>query len=93
VRINVWQNNETGEIESGISMNYAKNLLRTKGGVAFTEFYDRDGSFCETRPISLSANNTTKVRLSSAPSWIDRIDRTDPSRPATGGDTPRERNS
>lgn len=35
-----------------------KNLLKTYGGYAWTEHYDRDGGFFETSDITLGGNNS-----------------------------------
>lgn len=40
------------------SIKTAKNCLKEKGGVAWTEHYDRDGSLFETSNIKIKGNNS-----------------------------------
>ncbi len=40
------------------SVRAAKKLLKTYGGNAWTEHYDRSGSIFETNPITLEGNNS-----------------------------------
>lgn len=47
-----------GETISGCSITTAKKLLRKYGGEAWTEHFDRDGSFFESSPIYLKGNNS-----------------------------------
>lgn len=42
----------------GISIKHAKKLLKTYGGSAWTEHYDRNGSLFESTPITLKGNNS-----------------------------------
>ena len=42
----------------GITITYAKQLLKKYGGCAFTEHCDRDGSIFEVTEITLSGNNS-----------------------------------
>jgi hypothetical protein len=67
MRINYWQSegwpDQIGSCECpGLSLVEAKRLLREKGGVAFTAFFDRDWNLIEKRKIELKGNNSTKVR-------------------------------
>jgi hypothetical protein len=69
MRIHTWVSADGNEEKRGISVSEAKRLLKEFGGVAGTEFYDRDGTFLGIRDIELKENNTTKVKLSNAPYW------------------------
>ena len=42
----------------GCSVSYAKKLLKTFGGYAWTCHIDRDGGCFETTPISIKGNNS-----------------------------------
>lgn len=42
----------------GITVTYAKKLLKEKGGHAWTEHIDRDGSCFEVTEIKLQGNNS-----------------------------------
>lgn len=44
------------------SVSYAKKQIRAKGGAAWTEHYDRDGSFQESTSITLGNNADTTYR-------------------------------
>lgn len=54
-----------GEVENApyeleaIKVSTAKKLLKTYGGVAFTQHFDRDGGLFETTEIKLKGNNST----------------------------------
>jgi hypothetical protein len=64
-----WPKKEGSYQLEGISISTAKKLLKEKGGSACTCFFDRDGSFTDTREIELKGNNTTKVHLSNSKHW------------------------
>lgn len=53
------ENKETEPIVCSVST--AKKFLKN-GGIAWTEHYDRDGSFQESTPISLGNNANTTYR-------------------------------
>lgn len=42
----------------GISITYAKELLKEFGGIAWTDHIERDGSVFETTEIRLAGNNS-----------------------------------
>lgn len=44
------------------NVSYAKKMLKKQGGAAWTEHYDRDGSFQESTPITLGNNANTTYR-------------------------------
>lgn len=58
MRLNYWQSLDGKEEESGISVTRAKQLLKEKGGVAWTSHIDRDGGCFETSEIKLKGNNS-----------------------------------
>lgn len=58
MRIHNWRSEDGSEYETGISITYAKKLLREKGGYAWTEHCERDGSCFETSEIKLKGNNS-----------------------------------
>ena len=43
---------------AAISLKKAKELMKKYGGAAWTEHYDRSGTFFEATPIKLSGNNS-----------------------------------
>lgn len=43
---------------TGISVTAAKKLLKSYGGSAWTEHFERDGGFFESTPIQLNKNNS-----------------------------------
>jgi len=49
---------ESEEELSGVSITYAKQLLKEHGGHAFTLHIDRDGGCFEVTPIELKKNNS-----------------------------------
>ena len=49
--------NTPHEIEA-IKVSTAKKLLKTYGGVAFTQHFDRDGGLFESTEITLNGNNS-----------------------------------
>lgn len=54
------ENTDTEPIACSVSV--AKKFLKQKGGSAWTEHYDRDGSFQECTPITLGNNANTTYR-------------------------------
>lgn len=44
---------------SGITVTFAKELLKTFGGSAITRHFDRDGGLFETTEIRVNKNNST----------------------------------
>ena len=58
MRLNYWQSEDGLEEEMGISVTYAKKLLKEKGGRAWTEHIDRDGGCFEVTQIQLKGNNS-----------------------------------
>lgn len=54
------ENKDTEPILCSVSI--AKKQIKAKGGVAWTEHYDRDGSFQESTPITLGNNANTTYR-------------------------------
>lgn len=57
MRITYWKQNQDSEpIIAKIST--AKRLLKEKGGHAWTEHYERDGTLFETTDIKLKGNNS-----------------------------------
>lgn len=60
-RMTFWMQDPTTEAEV-VSVATAKKLLNTKGGVAFTEHYDRDGGLQEVTPIVPGNNARTTYR-------------------------------
>lgn len=45
-----------------VNVSSAKQLLKKQGGTAWTEHYDRDGSFQESTPIKMGNNANTTYR-------------------------------
>ncbi|QNB45871.1 hypothetical protein BR63_05795 [Thermanaerosceptrum fracticalcis] len=41
-----------------VTVSEAKRLLKTKGGEAWTEHYERDGGLFDVTPILLTGNNS-----------------------------------
>ena len=58
MRLNNWVSEDKTEEEMGITVTYAKKLLKEKGGHAWTEHIDRDGSCFEVTEIKLQGNNS-----------------------------------
>lgn len=58
MRIHNWRSSDGEEYEMGISITTAKQLLKEKGGCAWTEHIDRDGCCFETSEIKLKGNNS-----------------------------------
>ena len=52
------KNIEVEDYISGISVTYAKQLLKEFGGAAWTSHIDRDGGVFETTSIELKKNNS-----------------------------------
>ena len=59
MRLNYWESTNGQEREEGISVSHANQLLKKKGGHAWTEHYERDGTMFESTPITLKGNNST----------------------------------
>ena len=47
-----------GDVISGVSVTFAKKMLRQYGGVAWTEHIERDGGCFEVTEITLKGNNS-----------------------------------
>lgn len=58
MRLHYWRSEDGSEEESGITISYAKKLLKKKGGCAWTEHIDRDGGCFEVTDITLKGNNS-----------------------------------
>ena len=58
MRIHNWRSSDGEEYETCISITTAKQLLKEKGGCAWTEHIDRDGCCFETSEIKLKGNNS-----------------------------------
>ena len=58
MRIHNWRSSDGEEYETGFSITTAKQLLKEKGGCAWTEHIDRDGCCFETSEIKLKGNNS-----------------------------------
>jgi hypothetical protein len=56
MRITYWESEDGSEIEEAIKISTAKKLLKEKGGRAWTEIYERDGTMCESVPINIKSN-------------------------------------
>lgn len=48
-----------GDDKDIVSIREAKRLLKEKGGNAWTEHYERDGTLFDTTEIKLEGNNST----------------------------------
>ena len=57
MRLSYWRQNKEDEPEC-VKVNQAKKLLKTKGGYAWTEHYERDGGLFEVSNIELKGNNS-----------------------------------
>ena len=57
MRTTYYKENENTEAEV-VKISTAKKLLKEKGGSAWTEHYDRDGSMFEVTQIELKENNS-----------------------------------
>lgn len=62
MRINSWMGDD-GEVRSGLTVSEVKRLIRKQGGCGCTEHYDRDGSLCESSPITLESNRGTAYEV------------------------------
>lgn len=60
-RFTYWRENKDSE-SILCSVSEAKKLLKQKGGSAWTEHFDRDGSYQECTPIVLGNNANTTYR-------------------------------
>ena len=58
MRLHYWESDDGQEQEEGIPITKAKFLLKTKGGRAWTEHYERDGTMFDSTPIKLNQNNS-----------------------------------
>ena len=58
MRLHYWESEDGTEREEGISITEAKRLLKTKGGHAWTEHYERDGTMFESTSIKLNQDNS-----------------------------------
>jgi hypothetical protein len=57
MRLSYWRQKKEDEAEL-VSIKEAKNLLKKKGGYAWTEHYERDGTLFEVSEIKLDGNNS-----------------------------------
>ncbi len=57
MRLTYYMKNSDDEPEL-MSITEAKKLLKSQGGFAWTEHYERDGSLFETTEIKLEGNNS-----------------------------------
>uniref|UniRef100_A0A6H1Z6Z2 Uncharacterized protein n=1 Tax=viral metagenome TaxID=1070528 RepID=A0A6H1Z6Z2_9ZZZZ len=57
MRTHFWQQKK-GEEEKMVSITQAKKLLQEKGGKAWTEHTERDGTLFEVSEIELKGNNS-----------------------------------
>ncbi len=57
MRLSYWRENPEDEAEL-VSIKEAKKLLKQKGGYAWTEHYERDGTLFEVTEIELQGNNS-----------------------------------
>lgn len=57
MRITYYKQNEDSESEI-MSVTNAKKLIKSQGGYARTEIYERDGTLCDTKEIKLKGDNT-----------------------------------
>ena len=55
MRLHYYRETEDSEPEV-VSVREAKKLIKERGGVAWTEHYDRDGGMFETSPITIGNN-------------------------------------
>lgn len=60
-RFTYWRENKDSE-PILCSVSEAKKRLKAKGGSAWTEHYDRDGSYQECTPIVLGNNSNTTYK-------------------------------
>ena len=58
MRLNHWMSENGKEKDDGISVTHAKQLLKEKGGSAWTDHCDRDGGVFEVTDIKLKGNNS-----------------------------------
>lgn len=58
MRLHYWMSEDGSEQEDGISITYAKKLLKEKDGSAWTCHCDRDGGVFEVTEIKLKGNNS-----------------------------------
>ena len=58
MRLHYWMSEDGDTCEGGVSLTEAKRLLKTRGGCAWTEHYERDGTMFEKTPIKLEGNNS-----------------------------------
>lgn len=58
MRMSFWKSSKESEDYQVVSISLAKKLLKEKGGVAWTEHYERDGTMFEVTPIELKGNNS-----------------------------------
>ena len=58
MRLHYWKSENGDTCEDGISLTEAKRFLKTQGGYAWTEHYERDGTMFESTPIKLGGNNS-----------------------------------
>jgi hypothetical protein len=63
-----WKENEDSKPILVGSIRIAKKLLKERGGKAWIEYCDRDGTLLEVQYISLKGRNK-KDYMSSTPNW------------------------
>ncbi len=57
MRLSYWRKSPDDDAEC-VTVSAAKKLLKTEGGEAWTEHYERDGTMFEVTPIRLTGNNS-----------------------------------
>lgn len=58
MRLHFWESDNGERREEGISISAAKHLLKSEGGRAWTEHYERDGQMFDRTPILIKQNNS-----------------------------------
>lgn len=58
MRLTYWRKNTEDDPEC-VSIKVAKKMLKSDGGEAWTEHYERDGTMFQVTPIRLKGNNSS----------------------------------
>ena len=58
MRLTYWQPADQESEPECVTVREAKRLLKEKGGRAWTEHYERDGTMFEVSPVRLHDNNS-----------------------------------
>ena len=69
MKLHYWESEDSNEREEGISVREAKRLLKEKGGYAWTEWYQRDGTLVNSVAITLG-RNPQSTRSSLSEQWL-----------------------